>query len=175
MHIIIHIILIFALLIIAVQSQGGGGGGEGGGGGGRSGSSQNYINPCLTIECEIAVFVSKIVDVLLAAAAIIWAIRTRIRQCTGGRPPVDNTVFINQNSLKNVNFQNNPFMDGIWSSRYYQYNKWHTSHQLSLLFNRYSYQVSGGGTDEIGSYIIDGIFCMRTFRMCLAKVYLVGT
>ncbi|CAF5008317.1 unnamed protein product, partial [Rotaria magnacalcarata] len=98
-------------------------------------------------------------------------IRSWIRQRTGGRPPVDNTVFINQNSRQNVNFQNDPFVDGIWSSRYFQYNKWHAPHQLSLSFNRYSYQVSGGGADEIGTYTIDGIFCIRTLRMGLTKIY----
>ncbi|CAF4842277.1 unnamed protein product, partial [Rotaria sp. Silwood1] len=175
MRITIHFILIYTLLTIGVQSQGGGGGSGSRGGGSSSGSYKSNNKPCSTFECEMAIIALKVASVLIAVGIIIWSIKKWIVQCTGGRPPEENTEFINQNSRNNLNFGDNPFVDGVWSSRYYQYDKWHTSHQLLLSFNRYSYKVSGQGRDDIGSYTIDGIFCMRTLRMGLTKVYKAGT
>lgn len=137
--------------------------------------NQNYVNPCSTMPCEIAVSILKVILLFLSAVAIIWAIRSKIRQCRLGSPIEANSVFISKNPLKTVVLQDNPFVDGLWFSRYYQFNTWHLPQQLSLSFNRYTNQVSGGGIDEIGSYTIDGIFSMNTFRMALTKLYQAGT
>lgn len=67
------------------------------------------------------------------------------------------------------------FKTGNWSSRYYQYKKWHGPHRLLLSFDRINSRVDGQGTDDVGTYSIQGTFCSKTNRVDLPKVYRQGT
>jgi hypothetical protein len=69
----------------------------------------------------------------------------------------------------------NPFQSGLWSSRYFQYVKWHGPHQFPLTFDPQSVKVTGSGSDDIGSFTIDGIYSIQTHRIGLTKIYQGGT
>ncbi|CAF3858727.1 unnamed protein product [Rotaria sp. Silwood1] len=63
------------------------------------------------------------------------------------------------------------FEAGVWSCRYYQYNKWHGPYHLSLSFDHLTSKVSGQGIDDVGIFTIDGVFSSQTHRMDLIKTY----
>ncbi|CAF3006669.1 unnamed protein product, partial [Rotaria sp. Silwood2] len=69
----------------------------------------------------------------------------------------------------------NQFESGLWSSRYYQYDAWHGSHQLSLSFDPETSKVTGNGSDDVGDYNIEGIYSTTTHWMGLTKKYQNGT
>lgn len=69
----------------------------------------------------------------------------------------------------------NPFESGLWASQYYQYNNWHGSHRLFLLFDPETWKVTGSGSDDVGTYTIDGIYSTKTNRIGLTKTYQRGT
>ncbi len=67
--------------------------------------------------------------------------------------------------------EKDPFQTGIWSSRYYQYNQWHGSHQFSLSFDSLTSNVNGEGTDDVGTFTIEGKFWLTTRQIELTKIY----
>lgn len=67
------------------------------------------------------------------------------------------------------------FSSGTWESRYLQYDNWHGPFQLQLTFDTGLSKVTGFGTDDIGSYVIDGCFSTQTGRIGLTKTYQIGT
>jgi hypothetical protein len=69
----------------------------------------------------------------------------------------------------------NPFQSGLWSSQYFQYGKRHGPHQFPLTFDPQSVKVMGSGSDDIGSFTIDGIYSIQTYRIGLTKIYQEGT
>ncbi len=69
----------------------------------------------------------------------------------------------------------NPFQSGLWSSRYFQHKQWHGPHQFSVLFDSQAMKVTGSGSDDVGSFTIDGIYSIKTRRIGLTKRYLRGT
>ncbi|CAF4090130.1 unnamed protein product [Rotaria sp. Silwood1] len=95
-----------------------------------------------------------------------------------GRPRQDNSVFINlvNQNLNQQEEQNvNPFQSGIWSSRYFQYERWHGPHSFLLSFNSQSMKITGSGSDDIGVFTINGIYSTETNRIGLTKTYQLGT
>jgi len=69
----------------------------------------------------------------------------------------------------------NPFQSGLWLSRYFQYEKWHGPHEFPLIFDSQSMKVTGSGSDDVGSFTIDGIYSIKTRRIGLTKKYQLGT
>ncbi len=67
------------------------------------------------------------------------------------------------------------FQSGLWESQYYQYDKWHGRHQIQLSFDAAQSKVTGSGSDDIGTYFIDGVYSVQTRRMGLTKTYQLGT
>lgn len=67
------------------------------------------------------------------------------------------------------------FPSGTWVSRYYQYGKWHDPYELELSFDSENCQVTGSGSDDVGQFIIVGIYSTKTLRMGLKKTYKYGT
>ncbi len=67
------------------------------------------------------------------------------------------------------------FQSGAWSSRYYQYGKWHGPFQLSLKFDPGEMKINGSGSDDVGSFTITGIYSTKTQRLGLSKRYRLGT
>jgi hypothetical protein len=81
---------------------------------------------------------------------------------------------IEQKSKEEVN-NFNPFQSGLWSSRYFQHGKWHELLQFPLTFYPQSTKVTGSGSDNIGSFTVNGMYSIQTRRISLTKEYLVGT
>jgi hypothetical protein len=69
----------------------------------------------------------------------------------------------------------NAYQSGIWSSRYFQYKRWHGPYQLTLSFDPQSMKVTGSGSDNVGTFIVDGIYSIKTGRIGLIKTYQAGT
>jgi hypothetical protein len=67
------------------------------------------------------------------------------------------------------------FESGNWITRYYQYNKWHEPYELSLSFDHQALAIAGSGSDNVGAYVIDGIFSPQSRRIGLTKTYQLGT
>ncbi|CAF1373449.1 unnamed protein product [Rotaria sordida] len=67
------------------------------------------------------------------------------------------------------------FKSGYWKSQYYQYGKWHGPYQFSLSFDPQSMIITGSGSDDIGTFTIDGIYSVETRRIGLTKTYTRGT
>lgn len=69
----------------------------------------------------------------------------------------------------------NPFQSGLWSSRYFQYEQWHGPYQFLLTFDHQTMNVTGSGSDDADSFIISGIYSIKTRRIGLTKRYILGT
>ena len=65
----------------------------------------------------------------------------------------------------------NQFELGLWSSRYYQYDTRHVLHRFWLIFDPETWKVTGSGSDDVGTYTIDGIYSIKTYRIGLTKIY----
>lgn len=63
------------------------------------------------------------------------------------------------------------FKSGTWSSKYYQYRKWHGPFEFSLLFDLPSMKITGLGSDDVGKFTIEGIYSLKTRRIGLIKTY----
>jgi hypothetical protein len=77
--------------------------------------------------------------------------------------------------LKQNAYDVNAFQSGIWSSRYFQYKSWHGAYQLSLSFDSQLMKVTGSGSDDVGTFTVDGIYSIKTGRIGLTKTYQAGT
>lgn len=67
------------------------------------------------------------------------------------------------------------FLSGVWTSRYYQYGRWHGPYMFSLAFDSVTNTITGDGCDDVGQFAIEGIFSAQTNRMALIKTYRKGT
>lgn len=67
------------------------------------------------------------------------------------------------------------FESGYWTSRYYQHDKWHEPYELSLSFDHQAFTITGSGSDNVGTYTVDGVYSPQSRRIGLTKVYQLGT
>ncbi|CAF1096719.1 unnamed protein product [Adineta steineri] len=63
------------------------------------------------------------------------------------------------------------FVSGFWLSRYYQYDRFYRPHQFSLSFDSQTRQVNGNGVDDIGKFVVNGIYSINTNRLAIVKTY----
>ncbi|CAF4786346.1 unnamed protein product, partial [Rotaria socialis] len=164
---------------ITVECQGGGGGGSGGGG--FSGGSHHYwssSSSCRGSACPSRTvlwlsIVGGITGFVLLVVGIIYCKKS----CTG-QPSRSNVVFVQKNSQKNYeleNYDSSIFKSGHWKSQYLQYGRWHGPHRCSLVFNGHSMSIKGSGSDDIGTFTLDGVYASQTQRIGLTKTYQRGT
>ncbi|CAF4276996.1 unnamed protein product, partial [Rotaria sp. Silwood2] len=96
--------------------------------------------------------------------------------CLKGRPLRSSSVYINSGGAWRYHLSDSIFISGTFSSYYYQYGRYHGPFKINLAFYpEANYVVHGGGTDDIGTYVITGIYSPRTLRMSLKKQYQSGT
>lgn len=88
-----------------------------------------------------------------------------------------NTAFVHSSKSNGSRYETSDsiFRSGVWSSRYYQYGRWHGPHKFSLSFNSQSMKVTGKGSDDVGTFTIEGDYSTGTQRIGLTKRYQVGT
>ncbi|UJR34634.1 hypothetical protein I4U23_027411 [Adineta vaga] len=67
------------------------------------------------------------------------------------------------------------FHSGFWLSRYYQYDKFHGPYRFSLLFDPETSKITGNGSDDIGEFVIEGVYSIKTNRIAFIKKYRKGT
>ncbi len=136
---------------------------------------------CKTDECQrtatiVASVLGGICGVLLLIFCTILCCKSC--KCCKGRPFRTNTDFVNMKNwklLKQNAYDVNAFQSGIWSSRYFQYKSWHGAYQLSLSFDSQLMKVTGSGSDDVGTFTVDGIYSIKTGRIGLTKTYQAGT
>ena len=92
-----------------------------------------------------------------------------------GKPIKSNADFVNEAPAKPINHEKDPFESGVWSSRYFQNGMFHGPHSMTVRFDRSSSTLTGEGTDDIGSFQVDGVFSMKNSRLGLVKKYQLGT
>ena len=99
-------------------------------------------------------------------------------RCCAGKPSRSNVKFIAKGATTNEEAQRidmKRFRSGLWESQYFQYDKFHGPHQVQLSFDVEQSKVTGSGSDDVGTYSIDGIYSTQTCRMGLTKTYQYGT
>ena len=130
---------------------------------------------CVSENCQrrvyiiVAICISCLVGLVLVSISVVIC----YNRCKGQRHQ-ENTIFVNSTSQKSSRkeaYNVNPFQSGIWSSRYFQYEQWQKSYKILLSFDSESTKVTGSGSDEIGTFTIDGSFSMKTNRLGLTKTY----
>jgi hypothetical protein len=93
-----------------------------------------------------------------------------------GRPLRSNNRYVQSGVTMPSDIGHIIFQPGAFQSFYYQYNARHGPYNMTLAFYpEAGYIVHGGGSDNIGSFVITGIYSPRTLRMGLEKHYQLGT
>lgn len=181
MHFIFRLGLISALLVIVVHCQGARGGSRGGSSSGIRGGSRGTIrtsggSTCQGDNCkQSGVIVGSVIGGLFGTLAVIFGTVYCYRRWKR-RSMRSSTVFaVSGTPQRSQTYEKVCFETGIWSSRYCQYNKWHGPYQLSLLFDRTLSKVNGHGTDDVGAFVVDGMYSSETQQITLTKVYKQGT
>lgn len=145
-----------------------------------------FESSCNTGECQRN---ERVTVYFWVAGICICVLIVLLCYCGKGRPAKDNASFVESGAMQqpeemresNRNVSQIPsvvvvksanvFRSGIWTSRYYQYGKWHGPYEITLTFNSRSSKISGDGWDEVGRFIVKGIYSLRTRRMGLTKIY----
>ncbi len=149
--------------------------GGGGGGGGYYGGGSS----CTTAQCQRnnGIIAGSVIGGIFGVMLLIFGTICCCR-CCQGRPLRKNPTFVHlsiSKQIKHESYDINAFRSGIWSSRYYQYGRWNGPHQFSLSFDPQSMKVTGSGSDNIGTFTIDGVYSVTTHRIGLTKIYQAGT
>jgi len=143
-----------------------------GGAGNYSGNGPS----CTTPQC-VGIGLGSFIGGLLGMILFVFSIGYCFHYCKG-RPFRKNSTFVNKINVKHLKQEvsnANPFHSGIWSSRYFQYTRWHGPYQFSLLFDPQSMKVTGSGSDDVGKFTIDGTYSTETSRIALTQKYQAGT
>ncbi len=142
------------------------------------GHSGRIAPSCSTAECQrIDIIICSSLGGIFGLALLICCIALCYEYCKD-RPIQKNSNFVNfahSKQFKEEVYEANAFQSGIWSSRYFQYGKWHGPHQLSLSFDSQSLKVTGSGSDDVGTFTVDGTYSVKTRRIGLTKTYQAGT
>lgn len=182
-HIVSRGLLLIICIVVAVECQGGrGGGGGGGGGGGRGGGGRPFHggtgSSCKGDNCPSALTIwLSIIGGIVGLGLLIFGVSYFVKRWNG-RPAQANVAFIKDETNKNSKQEKSDtsvFKSGYWNSRYFQYGKWHGPYRFSLTYDSQSMKVTGSGSDDIGKFIIDGIYSVETSRIALTKKYQAGT
>ncbi|CAF5037350.1 unnamed protein product [Rotaria sp. Silwood1] len=96
--------------------------------------------------------------------------------CQKGRPLRSSRSYVNGRIAWEYDISNSIFIPATFASYYYQYGMNHGPFNMKLgFYPEAGYIVHGGGNDDVGTYIITGIYSPRTLRMSLKKHYQTGT
>jgi hypothetical protein len=52
-----------------------------------------------------------------------------------------------------------------------QFGRWHGPDYFSLSFDSQTFQITGSGSDNIGMFVVDGIYSIKTGRIGLTQIY----
>lgn len=131
--------------------------------------------PCTSERCLLEQKIIGACVITVVIGLIIYCLQRLFRHCTYGLPLEANIVYILQQPVHNRNLESDPFESGNWTFRCYQYGKLNGPFRLSLRFDHSAGTVSGHGNDNVGNFIIGGIFSSNTLRLGLSMKYQLGT
>jgi hypothetical protein len=146
----------------------------------RGGAGRENRKSCETHECRLheAVVGASITFTVSLVVVLICACILVDSHCSETQPIQEDKKFVNSTYDKidrekacNVH----PFQSGIWSSVYFQYERWHGPYHFSLSFDSSLMKVIGSGSDDIGVFTIHGTYSTETNRIGLTKTYQLGT
>ena len=139
--------------------------------GGSSGESTLGLSLGLGLGIPFLV----ILMIFIAAGCCCSANRMRAL-CRVGRPWMSSSRYIEAVLTIDLGIHDAFFQSGGFLSYYQQYNTFHGPFEMKLAFYPLAgYIVHGGGTDDVGTYVIKGVYSPRTLRMGLEKYYQEGT
>ena len=93
-----------------------------------------------------------------------------------GQPFLSNQRYIKGGVKQPSDMSRSIFIPGIFQYYYFQYEKAHGPFSMRLgFYPQADYTVHGGGKDDIGTYVITGVYSPETLRMGLIKQYQAGT
>ena len=116
----------------------------------------------------IGAFISFVVFCLLPLCRVCLILIHRVRH--------SNKRYIHHGAKQPIELGRSMFTPGTYQTYYFQYGSHHGPFSMTLGFRpQDGYIVDGGGTDDIGTYVITGIYSLETLRMGLIKQYQVGT
>jgi len=193
---ILLFIAYFGILICCQGSGGGGSGGSGGGGksskffaviysdifcisGGFGGGGYYGGSACRGNRCRGSggIIAGSVIGGIFGLILLIFGV-IFCCACCKNRSRRRNSSFVNTANPKQTKqevYEAAVFQSGIWSSRYFQYGKWHGPYKFSLSFDPQSMKVTGSGSDDVGTFTIDGNYSVTTSRIGLTKTYQAGT
>lgn len=126
---------------------------------------------CSSGNCRryTALIAGSIVGGSVAIILCLLGLFLCIRRCKN-RPSKSNAIFVHDSNASNIT-HGNLFQSGIWSSRYLHDGIWHGPHSISLSFDGQLFEVTGSGSDELGTFTVTGPYSNKTARMGLMQVY----
>ncbi|CAF3429115.1 unnamed protein product, partial [Rotaria sp. Silwood2] len=128
--------------------------------------------PAVIVGCVWIGTIDFIGIVLRCVATFYYDKLSRSR----GRALYSNNAYINGGTVMEYDISNSVFISATFASYYYQYDKYNGPFNMKLEFYPTAdYVVHGGGIDDVGAYVITGIYSPRTLRMSLEKQYQAGT
>ncbi|CAF1385156.1 unnamed protein product [Adineta ricciae] len=86
-------------------------------------------------------------------------------------PIASNEDYINMLTIEIEEENCNQFKSGFWLSHSCQYDHFYESYESSLVFNSQTMEVNGNGIDDIGEFIISGVYSINTNRIAFIKTY----
>ncbi|CAF2519169.1 unnamed protein product [Rotaria sp. Silwood2] len=180
MNLVYRALLIIICLGIRAECQGGGGGGSFSGGSFTGGIFYygNAGGSCKGNNCSGSTsVVLGILGGIIGFVLLVWGIYYCVKS-SKGRPSQTNVIFVQKETNQNYELEKsdiNIFKSGYWKSQYFQYGNWHGSHRFSLTFNDLSMNITGSGSDDVGTFTIHGTYSVKTRRIGLTKTYKKGT
>lgn len=132
--------------------------------------------PCFKLTCDYTfiIFFSTVIVVTIVSTLFLYCCKYH-----RGRPFRTNSIYVKSFHKKKTNEQiineNMNFETGKWMSRYVHHRLKYGPHENSLTFNSESSTIIGLGSDDIGKFLIEGIYSIQTNRIAFIKSYQLGT
>jgi hypothetical protein len=90
------------------------------------------------------------------------------------KPDIGFTMPPSSNALAIFLTSEDLFVSGTWANRYFQYGVWHGPFKHQMTFNSNNNTFEGSGEDDVGQFILSGIFSKDTKRVNIIQSYKVG-
>ncbi|CAF1106145.1 unnamed protein product [Adineta ricciae] len=128
---------------------------------------------CDTPKCqhEGAVVTSAIVGLITSIILFILLCKLFGDFCGCVNISFDDEKFLMDNCGGQTTSNVNLFQSGVWSSQYYRSEDCHGPFQFPLIFSSSNNKIKGYGSDDIGTFNVNGIYSDNTNRIVLIKKY----
>ena len=93
------------------------------------------------------------------------------KRCKGKRLQ-SNSKFVSKTKTSNTDLEMHGlslFQTGLWTIRYHQNKTWYRSYSVPLSFDSLTSKVTGIGSDDFGSYTLDGTYSITNMSNSFDK------